>query len=195
MSADFWIAIATSVIAIATGFAAGAAWWAARATRRTTEASLFAQLMSEYSSPEMSKALTYLADLANSWRRDPTGRSFEQLVDSWASINAQNESDVHTNNARRRVSHFYRKTTRIIEEKLISGGLRKELAQLSGRELMHDVVIPMERALARKLGTDHHEDLGYIDRFQRTFPKRHGRQISSAKRSRLTFPSSCKAER
>jgi hypothetical protein len=46
----------------------------------------------------------------------------------------------------------------MVDEKLIRGGLRDELAELSGRELMHETVVPMERALARHLDTHHRED-------------------------------------
>jgi hypothetical protein len=172
---DVWIALGTGVIAVATGFAAAAAWRAATATRRTTEARLFVQLMSEYSSPEMAKAMNHLSRLADGWRKDPQGRPFEQLVDNWASIYARDRSDDQTDNAQRRVSHFYRKVTRIVQEGLLRGGLRKEMLELSGRELMYEVVIPMEQALAKHLGTDWQADVGYLNRFRRVFPPRRPR--------------------
>lgn len=173
MTPDTLIAVATVVIAIATGFAAAAAWWAARATRRTTEASLFSQLMTEYASPAMSAALKQLAANLRGWSEDPQHRSFDELVDRWARITAQRGGAENVlNDARRTVSHFYRKATRMIEEGLLTGGLCTELADLSGRDLMHDMVIPMERALAKHLGDGCQDDPGYIGRFQRVFPRR-----------------------
>jgi hypothetical protein len=166
------ITIATLVIAVATAAAAIAACVAAVATRRTTDANLFSQLMSEYSSPEMEKALNVLASQRDSWRADPEGRTLQTLVDNWARIFVSKRHPDELNNARRRVSHFYQRVGRLMDEKLLSGGLREELMSLSARDLMHDIVIPLDRALAHELKTDASGDDAHLDRFIRLFPRR-----------------------
>ncbi len=168
MSPEAWTALGTLVIAGATAAAAIAAWRAARDTRRTTEAQLFSQLMSEYSSPEMAKALSELMDAALGWKSDTLGRSFDDLVKNWARLRQQGTDQL--DNARRRLSHFYRKVTRILEEGLVTGGLRAELEELNGRDVMHLVVLPLERALAAQLGNA--TETSYIGRFERVVPKR-----------------------
>lgn len=168
MTAATWTAVGTLVIACATAVAAIAAWRAARDTRRTTEAQLFSHLMSEYSSPEMAKALSELMDTALGWETDPLGRSFEDMVKNWARLRQQGSHPM--GDARRRVSHFYRKVTRILQGGLVTGGLRSELEELNGRDVMHEVVIPIERALAEELGSA--RETSYITRFEHVFPKR-----------------------
>jgi hypothetical protein len=172
--ADALLVIGTLVIAGTTALAAAAAWRAAVATRRTTEANLFSQLMSEYASAEMEKALNLLANQRDLWLADPEERTFQALVENWARIFVSKRQPNELNNARRRVSHFYQKASRLIDEDLVSGGLREELLHLSGRDLMHDIVIPLDRALAKQLGTDVAGDDAYLTRFILLFPVRCG---------------------
>src|SRR5262245_28384323 len=127
LDAAGWTAVATAIIAIATGIAAFAAYQSAVATRRMVEAQLFTILLSEYASPEMGTALAHLSNQERSWRNDPDGRSFEQLVEEWTNrFAASSPSDDPVNNARRRVAHLFWKASAIIDEGLLTGGLRDE---------------------------------------------------------------------
>ena len=172
MDADTLIAVATVVIALATGVAAVAAAFAARATRRTTEAQIFSALMSEYASAEMGTALGQLRDAHRGWYRDPQGRQPEKLIEAWArrQVDVGAHGDL-TDSARRLVAHFYWKATRIIDEGLVRGGLKEELRSLAGKDLMYDIVIPLETLLSQELGTVE-STLNHIERFRAVFPDR-----------------------
>jgi hypothetical protein len=187
MNADTWLIAATVVIALSTAAAATAAFLAARATRRTTEAQLFSQLMSEYASPEMGKALRHLREAHRGWANDPQNRPLEQLVDAWAKKQASSgASGDPLDSARRLVAHFFQKATRIIDEELVRGGLRDELLSLNGTELVHDIVIPLERALAKYLETEAGAKQ-FIQRFQQVFPDRRARPALAAPAEMKSF--------
>jgi len=152
-----WTAIATVVIAVATAGAAMAAWKSAAATRRTAEAQLFSQLMTEYSSPDMGAALNRLREQQRAWSADPQGRSFDELVEAWARhVNDSLLEDDPNDLARRRVASFFWKAARVISEGLLSGGLKEEVVEIGGKELVAEVVVPMELARARLVGREEH---------------------------------------
>jgi hypothetical protein len=180
MTADTMLVVATGVIAIATAGAAAGAFCAARATRRTSETQLFTQIMSEYASSEMGEALRHLRVQYSRWANDPSNRPFERLVEAWANTYATSgSSGDRTDSARRLVSHFFQKVTRIVEEGLVRGGLRQEFLSLSGKDLMYDIVIPLDRALAKHIKTEAGVE-DFIERFQRVFPEKRPRAVQSS---------------
>lgn len=182
MTLNEWIDLA---IAIGTAIAAGAACFSAYATRRTSEAQLYVELMSEYASTEMEAALTTLRNTLDHWSLPLSSATYAEEIADWArrtvSVRPPNNP---INDARRRVSHFYRKVTRVISEKLLNDGLRDELRHLSGRYLMHDIVIPLDRALSQEAGTKADAEW-WITRFRKVFPDDREQSASMLPNKRL----------
>lgn len=171
LDANAWIAVGTIVIALATAAAAFGARSSAVATKRAVEAQLFSQLMSEYSSPAMAEAILVLKTNERAWRTDSGGQTFEQLIARWADrIGRGLPSDDPINNARRRVAHFFWKAARLIEEGLLTGGLREAIQDLNAKDIVYDVVIPLEEALARVQFADVAAAAEFA-RFRRAFPR------------------------
>lgn len=165
------IAIGTIIIAVATAAAAFATRSSAHAAKRTVEAQLYIQLMSEYSSADMAQAILVLKTNERGWRNDSEGRTFDQMLTRWAERIARGmPSDDPVNNARRRVAHFFWKAARLIEEGLLTGGLRQAIQELNAKDLMYDLVTPMEQALARLQFPDLAAPTDFA-RFQKAFPR------------------------
>ena len=99
-------------------------------------------------------------------------------MDGWAKtyVSSGGSSDA-TDSARRLVSHFFQKVTRIIDEGLVQGGLKEEFLSLSGKDLMYDIVIPLDRALAKHLKTETAAE-DFFERFQRVFPEKRAKDTS-----------------
>jgi hypothetical protein len=185
---DTVTAIATIVIAVATGFAAFGAMRAARATSDTVAAQLFQQLMTEYASPEMGEALEELRRQSATLADQPGAPSAAEARERWARITTSpGHASNSLNAARRRVSHFFAKTARILDAGLISGSLRQELEQLAGLDLVHRLVSPLNQALAVQLGTEEkNQETVQLLRRVLPNPRGHSNGVPSNTRVELT---------
>lgn len=172
LSPSDWIQLA---IAVFTLFAAIAAMIAAWSSDRAAQASLYSQLMDQYGSPEMLEALRQLILWRNQAKhnRDAEVMSFHEVVDEWATAIQSpepsqpiREQDIR----RRRVTYFYSVVARLIDERRLSAGFAADLRSLSGREVLCEIVLPMERAL-RKARNARPDDGGaeLLKRLERLF--------------------------
>ena len=170
MNNETLIAVFTAGTAVFTAGTAAAAALATRATRRSTEAQVFSALMSEYGSREMSEALRELG----AWEKgySSSGQPFKQATDSWGKDLASprpSDETLRRNEQRRLVAHFFWKTSSLIEEKFLRGGLAKELTSHAGKNVMLNVVLPLEMVLRSTIGADSAESVRLEDRFKRVF--------------------------
>jgi hypothetical protein len=136
--------IAESLIA---GGTLAAAWFAklsADSSAKAMQAQLYSDLIQSYDMDVMSNALRELAN----WR---AGRAadFDTAVKDWAREQASERPSpacLELDRKRSFVSHFYHKASRLIEGGMLQAGLKDEIVALFGKQVMHDVVLPMDRA-------------------------------------------------
>lgn len=164
------IALLTLIIAIATAIAARAAVESATgaadsvlATERSSAATLFSNLMAQYSAPEMLHSLRVLEN----WHRTRTPNFaggnppssalslFHANVIQWArrveSTDSSDQAALDLTVQRRRVSYFYWLVACLIKGNYLPDTLSNTLRDLSGKDIYAAVVVPMELALREEI--------------------------------------------
>ncbi len=165
------VTVGDAVPIISAAALVAAAWAAVRSARdsqRAAQATLYTEIMSRYSSPEMAEALRYLANLQTI--AEP---SLEKFAASWAQSIASGrpisdqvrEIDHH----RRRVAHLFWDASLLVNDGLITEGLRQELLDLSGRTIMRDVVLVLEVELHKAEKTPSPTAMHKVERFLSVF--------------------------
>jgi len=162
--------VATVAQVLAAAGACAAAWYArqsAESSARAAQAQLFTQLADAYDTPEMAQALRSL----RRWRED-RATDFAIAVEDWATDQVSDrpsEATLARDTQRRLVSHFFGKAALTVEEHMLAGNTRDFVASLYGREVMRDVVLPMDRALHRRQGSPTADAFEMEKRFLRAF--------------------------
>ncbi len=143
------------VTAIAVWLSARAAMRAATETKKATHASLIANLLDAYSSPEMLDALLKLSDFKTHYGGNYANEFHRLRIDAYDKIR-------EVDHARRIVSHFFNKIHTL--KRLGHLGLQevKEVATESQVEFFREVVEPLEAALNADYDRSAFESLGEL---------------------------------
>ena len=170
---------------IAEGLIAGgtlaAAWFAkasADASARVMQAQVYSDLMQSYDQDVMSNALRELGK----WHE---GRAvdFDTAINDWATeqVSARPSSAcLERDRQRRLVSHFFHKASLLVEENMVQAGLKNEILALFGKQIMRDVVLPMDRALHIAQGSPSKNAMELEKRFLKVFFPGQPRRLTSA---------------
>ena len=126
---------ATVIIAGFAGWSAWAATQAAKATAKSTEAQLVRQFLEEHSSLDMHDALKALGALKN------TPDLLRKITSGEQEIGVENEV------YRRRVKLYFLKALKLHKGGFISDEALKLIADISGRRLLKEVVLPLSKAV------------------------------------------------
>jgi hypothetical protein len=134
-------AVAALIGAVAALLTARYALLAAVATRKAAEGAAVMTIVGEYFQPEMKTALRLL----RSWK-DTHGQDF---APRWlAALKKQDKQALDVDAARRHVSGYFVKCTRLGRADLLSKTALDAVAMVEGINLLFDVVEPMEEQLA-----------------------------------------------
>jgi hypothetical protein len=143
------------VTAIAAWLSAHAAMRAATETKKATHASLIANLLDAYSSPEMLDALLKLNDFKAHYG-DNYANEFRRLrIEAYDDIR-------EVDHARRRVSHFFNKIHTLKKLRHLDLPEVKEVATKGQVEFFRQVVEPLEAALNADYDRSAFESLGEL---------------------------------
>lgn len=136
---NLWIAFGGLFTAIFTFFIAIFTFLAVREAKKSSQANLWSQLLSEYSSNSM---LIALREISN-WKEDNP----EDFAQKYADLRKKRDKigyqlDIH----RRRISHYFDKLRIFCEENTIDQSLVRRVFRRTTFEFIINVIDPMEKA-------------------------------------------------
>jgi hypothetical protein len=140
---------------IATWRSARAAKRAATETQKATQASLIANLLDDYSSPEMLDAMLRLDEFKN--------LHGENFADEFRRLRIDNYDLIHqVDHGHRRVSHFFNKIYILKKLEYLNDNAVKEVATKGQVEFFRNLVEPLEAALNVDYDRSAFESLGKL---------------------------------
>lgn len=140
-----WSGALDLVLTSATAAAAVAAWLAVRTTRNATQGSVFLQVLQDYDSKEMYKALFTIGKQEK--MRDADREGFARFLDEMKKDPPKLRP---VDECRRRVSHFWLRAAELSRHGLISDHQLHHLCGYGSFKLLFSVIEPMERAVAAR---------------------------------------------